>query len=297
MKKHSSFFRYLFVSLWLGLTVSLAIWWTYFNTQLISKIVVLSGLDLAELERQKVMLLWEGGFWLVLLVFGALTIVYFMRAEQVQRQGLQKFVAAFSHDLKTSLASLRLQAESLQEDLNSDPNFSDNRLMGRLLADTVRLELQLENSLFLARGQRNNFLLEDVSLSRIIDPLKSHWPDLDLSIVSECSIRTDVRAAESIFKNVIHNAVIHGGAKSVYLDAKHCGDSHVTVDISSDGIPFSGQFDQLGQMFYRHNPSSGSGVGLHIVKLNISNLGGGVDFLNSSSGQFVVRLKFEGRLL
>ena len=55
---------------------------------------------------------------------------------------------AFTHDLKTALASLQLQAESLQEDW---PDAASNPNLARLLEDTVRLGVQLENSLFFAQ--------------------------------------------------------------------------------------------------------------------------------------------------
>jgi len=50
------------------------------------------------------------------------------------------FFAAFTHDAKTALASLRLQAESLREDFaGAEPS----PLLDRLLSDTLRLQLQL----------------------------------------------------------------------------------------------------------------------------------------------------------
>jgi malonyl CoA-acyl carrier protein transacylase len=58
-----------------------------------------------------------GWIWLgVLLVSGGVALVVSIRREQTRQDTVEAFFMAFTHDLKTTLASLQLQAESLVED-------------------------------------------------------------------------------------------------------------------------------------------------------------------------------------
>jgi len=66
--------------------------------------------------------------------------------------------------------------ESLQEDL---ANTEHSRLMERLAGDAGRLELQLENALFLASVSDSKQLhLENLDLHEISLMLKSQWRSL-----------------------------------------------------------------------------------------------------------------------
>src|ERR1700737_3004770 len=103
------------------------------------------------------MLLWGGGILILSLIGGGLALFYYARREQKRHAQVEEFFAAFTHDAKTALASLRLQAESLREDFG---NAEHSPLLDRLLGDTLRLQLQLENSLFLVNLTRGAFFLE-----------------------------------------------------------------------------------------------------------------------------------------
>src|SRR5207245_1553301 len=122
------------------------------------------------------MLMWEGGVLIASLIGGGLALYYYARREQQRHARVEEFFAAFTHDAKTALASLRLQAESLKEDLGSKPS----PLLDRLLQDTLRLQIQLENSLFLVKLPSGRLLIEPVKLSNLIDTLRYHWPDVTI---------------------------------------------------------------------------------------------------------------------
>src|SRR5438034_115704 len=143
------------VGLWVAFTVTLAAWWLIFGLRQLDLINQSNLEGAVQLHRHYQMLLWEGGILIVSLIGGGTAMFYYARREQKRHAQVEEFFAAFTHDAKTALASLRLQAESLREDLaSSEPN----PLLDRLLGDTLRLQLQLENSLFLVNLPRGNFL-------------------------------------------------------------------------------------------------------------------------------------------
>src|ERR1051325_10323815 len=210
-RKHSRLAIFL-VGVWVVFTVTLTAWWLIFGLRQLELINQSNLENAAQLNRHYQMLLWEGGILIASLIGGGLALFYFARREQKRHAQVEEFFAAFTHDAKTALASLRLQAESLQEDYaDSEPN----PLLDRLLSDTLRLQLQLENSLFLVNLTRGKFFLEPISLSGYIDNLRRHWPDLTIRQAGDAIVLADARALESVLTNLIQNAVTHGHASEI----------------------------------------------------------------------------------
>src|SRR5947207_9690004 len=164
VRKHNRLAIFL-VAVWVVFTVTLAGWWLIFGLRQLDLINQSNLENAVQLNRHYQMLLWEGGILIACLIGGGLALFYFARREQKRHAQVEEFFAAFTHDAKTALTSLRLQAESLQEDFADEPN----PLLERLLRDTLRLQLQLENSLFLVNLTRGKFFLETISLTSCID--------------------------------------------------------------------------------------------------------------------------------
>src|SRR6266403_3575031 len=149
------------VGLWVAFTVTLAGWWLILGLRQLDLINQSNLENAVQLNRHYQMLLWEGGILIASLIGGGLALLYFARREQKRHAQVEEFFAAFTHDAKTALASLRLQAESLREDFAGAEH---SPLLDRLLGDTLRLQLQLENSLFLVNLSRGAFFLEPIRL-------------------------------------------------------------------------------------------------------------------------------------
>ncbi len=134
----------------------------------------LEGPDAAQLGRVTRMLILEGVMLVGMLVAGGIALLIAIRLEQRRRRDMRAFFMAFTHDLKTSLASLRLQAEALREDL---PEAAGNPNLQRMLKDSVRLQLQLENALFLTKTDGAVFI-EAIHVRTLVDYLRDDLPEL-----------------------------------------------------------------------------------------------------------------------
>lgn len=234
------------------------------------------------------MLIWEGGVLIVLLIGAGVALFYYARREQRRHAQVEEFFAAFTHDAKTALASLRLQAESLREDSANEPN----PLLDRLLSDTLRLQLQLENSLFLVNLPSGKLFMESVSLSHLIETLRHHWPDLTITQRGDGVVLADARALESVLANLIQNAVNHGQATRVSFDIDKDAKGRLSVKVADNGRGFTGDFNQLGKLFVRHTRNSGTGVGLYIARQLLKRMNSMLSFHPSETGGFVAELNF-----
>jgi signal transduction histidine kinase len=194
---------------------------------------------------------------------------------------LKDFFATLTHEMKTPLASLRLQAESLEEDLK---NKKTKVILNRLIDDSKRLELQMDKALYLAALTRKEILfLEKVNLSETLHQITSYYPFTQIHTIENSYVLVDIRAFESAIKNIIENASNHGKASRVVFKIEKVS-SFARITINDNGLGFQGNTNMLGKLFFRHSTQSGSGIGLYLVKNLIFKMNGSVKFQSSASG-------------
>jgi len=275
--------------LWLALSVSLGTWWAIIGmrqTENIAQLMKTTGINsdseaLAYIEKQHRMIRSEGIFFLLLITGGGLSLI-FMSVRDVRRNRLIKdFFATVTHEMKTPLASLRLQAESLEELLSSNRH---RTLVKRLINDSGRLELQMDKALYLASISRSEKLYaENIQINEIYGQLEVYFENLEFIGETNYSISGDKRALESIFRNLIENAFNHGEAQKVEINTI-LKDDFAHIKLQDNGNGFRGDINKIGKLFFRHNSRSGSGVGLFLVKTLVSKMKGKVSFSNTSTG-------------
>lgn len=264
-----------FIGGWVLLTVSMTVWWLIYGLMTVAKLAESPQADPVLVLRGQHMLHWEGGSLILLLILGGVGLFYYSFRELSRSRQIEEFFATLTHELKTPLASLRLQVESLQEDLVGTEHV---RIIDRLVRDAARLELQLENALFLASVRDTNQLhVENLKLKSLVSSLKQTWPEIEDGIPEQCIIRADTRALEGILKNLVQNARVHGHATRIRISAKQEED-RVRLSISDNGIGFSGDPKKLGKLFTRHTTLSGSGVGLYLAQQLARKMNGRLDF-------------------
>jgi signal transduction histidine kinase len=282
-----------YVVTWLSLTLSLVGWWLFNSLRQLERLARFEGELASHLLRQQRMFYWEGLTFFILLILGGGALLYYVLRERERNSRVREFFATLTHELKTPLASLRLQAESLLEDLGG----SSSKLIERLVGDTVRLELQLENALFLAGSRTPSSLhLEEIDLKEVFESLKNQWPELVINIDSKVAVKADERALDGILKNLLQNARVHGKASKIKIDALTTAiDQKVCIRVSDDGSGFKGEIKNLGKLFSRPTSKSGSGVGLYLSKNLAERMNGKLEFSQTplSSSGFVVNLWLE----
>lgn len=261
--------RLILIICWLVFTVSFAIWWFTLSSGHISLLKELQPEQSEHWLRQKRMLFWEGWAWIALLALGAGALIALVQKEKSRVRKIKEFFASFSHEVKTSLASLRLQAEALK-----DESTTESPILDRLIGDTVRLQVQLENSLFFASQDNLQLFVEPLQLSAVVERMREQWPTLKIDLDQDVIVRADDRAMRTILSNLLQNALVHGQATHVRVGAESLDGGRVRLTISDDGQGFQGDAHQLGRLFHRPTPTSGSGLGLYICKMLVGRMDG-----------------------
>ena len=233
------------------------------------------------------MMKWEGSFFFIFLVLLGGSLFYMYFRDMRKTKSMQAFFASLSHELKTPLASMRLQVEVIK-DLIEDESHDHaqlSSLAGRLVEDTSKLESELEKSLQLSRiEQEGTMTLVPVSLERY---LKRHVQKLAGSLSIELKIQdaasevlADELALNVIFRNLFENTLRHNPeSKKVVITTRRLGHD-VELIYDDNGKKFGGSVARLGELFYKFNSSKGSGIGLYLIKNLMRKMQGNFEILN-----------------
>jgi len=223
----------------------------------------------------------------------------FMRRLSDNIDTLRAFIADASHQMRTPLAALLAQTQAAQAD--------KPRELRRSLEAVERNATKLAHLL--------NQLLSDATVAHRADLQRFERIDL-LEAVGEAIRETvgtaegsDVRFRTSLdaaptdgdrlmlveaLKNVIHNAVRHGGETDAPVEVELATDGGTYVILISDrgpGIPASKQ-EHVFERFARVDPrSSGAGIGLAIVRRAVESHSGTIILRDRAGGGLTAEIR------
>ena len=224
---------------------------------------------------------WEGGFFLLVLLSGLTVLTRTIRHDAELRVRQQNFLAAVSHEFKSPLASMRLSAETLLVRVNDDDS---QRLGLRILDDGERLLRMVDNLLDTTRLEEGRVQLspETIQLHPLAESCVKELEvraahnniELQLDMQKDLVIYADRTILETVLRNLLDNAVkacIAGKGRRIELHAGLSG-SHVEFSIRDDGLGFPPEdaamifekFYRLGDELRRSTPRTG--LGLYIVQ-------------------------------
>ncbi len=264
-------------------------WWLYLIFELSSKLQVAqvsTGANIAKIIK------WEGSAFvaLVLLFFISHTLL-FLR-DQKKTSALHTFFAGLTHELKTPLASMKLQSEIISLEADKLENEKLQKLTSRLNEDAIRLETQLDKILQLSRVERGGQLnVVSTSLINRIKEIHKNYPQIRLSLKSDSDnveVYADEFALDIIIKNLFENTLTHTNSMNVVISVS-ADSRNVTFTYSDEGH-FTGENEKLATLFYKHNSTNGSGIGLYLMKKLIEKMQGTLSIRNKGNLEFNITL-------
>lgn len=263
---------------WSLFTGALIIWWWILTLKL----------SAGDSEKHR-MIMYEGATLVTIFCIGSIVLITYVWRDHIRNEKLKLFFSIFTHDIKTSISRLRLQAEILDEGSATSPDIH------RLAKDVMRLDLQLENSLNFAHLDQTKFYLQKTSLSTLISNVKSEFPDLTIQLQTDAEFQTDKKIFSSILRNILRNAEIHGKASNIKINVIPKG-SLLEIRLQDNGVGFTGETSELGKYFKQSKSKLSNGFGLYLSKQLIRKLKGQIHFESPSEG-FLVCIQIPGRVL
>ena len=203
------------------------------------------------------------------------------------------FVADAAHELRTPLTALKLQLGLLRD---SPDDAARDASLQRLRGGIDRATHLVEQLLALARAEPSQAAtMGDVDLVAIARqaiadaaPLAtSRHARVELDAPATLPWRGDAQGLRSLLRNLVDNAVLHGGnAPRVTVRlARDDALARMSVDDNGPGIP-AAERERVFDRFHRRaaGDSEGSGLGLAIVRAIAVQHGGKVELLNAPEG-------------
>ena len=262
-------------------------------------------------------ILWEGGFFIVVLIGGMAVLTRTLRHDAELRRRQQNFLAAVSHEFKSPLASIQLAAETLVMRSREE----DNRRLGeRILEDGERLLRMIDNLLDTTRLEEGREKLTPqltnlhdaatAAIEAIAERARLSRVSVTLEAPADLTLEVDPLVVETGLRNLLDNslkscvaaktgAVPVGGTIRVQGTRDANG---IALAVSDDGLGFAPEdaemifekFHRLGDELRRATP--GTGLGLYIVKRLVELSGGSVAAKSGGAGTgATVTLRWPGR--
>jgi len=186
----------------------------------------------------------------------------------------QTFVADAAHELRTPLAALKLQVQSLER---ADTLDARKTAVNRLSAGIERATRLVEQLLVLARQEANEAPHQVVDMAgvakRAVADLagvaQARQIDLGLEHADAAEVQGQPDALMILLRNLVDNAIKYtpsGGTVDVSV-TEEAGAVTVVVEDSGPGIPVQ-ERERVFDRFYRvaGSEAAGSGLGLAIIK-------------------------------
>jgi two-component system osmolarity sensor histidine kinase EnvZ len=205
-------------------------------------------------------------------------------------------LAGISHDLRTPLARLRLEAEM---------SVSDEEARGNMALDIDQLDAIIDK--FMDYARPGEARLVPVNLSQLVDKEAATFRDpREIQIESRLAIDLRVMADEvelgRVFGNLFENARRYGrgtdtGIAIVAVSYARAG-PWIVVTVRDHGPGVAPEkLDQLTTPFYRgdaaRTAATGAGLGLAIVEKAMQRMGGQFEIDNAPDGGLVAHLRLK----
>ena len=273
------------------------VWWSYSMVQqnneishLKSQINVLNGASLdevvksgnelnAKLHARWIMIAGEGSVFIALLLIGILQIRKTFKKETELAQQQKNFLLSVTHELKSPIASTKLQLQTLQKhELDRE---KQKEIISNAISDTDRLNNLVENILLAAKIENSVYSVhkEKYNLSEYItEGLNqtitsfNYHQKVELDIEPNIFMNIDRASFPSIILNLFENAIKYSPENSkIKISLKKLSDK-ILLSVADEGSGIAdAEKTNIFQKFYRvgneeTRKTKGTGLGLYIVQ-------------------------------
>lgn len=217
---------------------------------------------------------------------------------------LDRFVYSTSHDLRAPLKSMLGLADIINKDIEPDNEVQLER-MQMMKQSVIKLDDFIEEILHYSRNTRMEVAKEEINFEEMIQEIRrSHkfmegtkGINLQVEIHQREKFFSDKRRVNVILNNLISNAIKYRDVskKNSFLNTfVQCNNENAIITIEDNGIGIDGKDkEKIFEMFYRATKlSTGSGLGMYIVKETLEKLGGTIDLVSelNKGAKFTITL-------
>ena len=300
------------------------VWWSYHMVKLNNEIyllkseinllkeetadqVILKGNKLNEkLHKRWLMISSEGVVFIGVLFLGIFQIrKTFKREEDLSKQQ-RNFLLSITHELKSPIASTKLQLQTLQKhELSRE---KQKEILSNAIHDTDRLNNLVENILLAAKIENKVYLShkEKINFSEYINDITNqsiasfnYSQKVVFEIEPFVNMSVDLTTFPSIILNLLENAAKYSPQNAIIVLSLKQKNNKIMLSIADEGEGISDD-EKLNvfQKFYRvgneeTRKTKGTGLGLYIVNYIVKQHNGIITIKNNAPRGSVFEVVFD----
>lgn len=219
--------------------------------------------------------------------------------EQKEKERIKKQLTNnINHELKTPVASILVCLELLRDHPEMLPEEKKRELNDRIFANAQRLNSLLKDVAAITRMDEGEEMIEKapVDLAELVNDVVTEErlrTSMNITVdMPQLKISGNRQLLESIFRNLIDNAISYSGGSEIVIKADSEG--NFTVSDNGCGVPDE-HLPHIFERFYRIDKgrsrgAGGTGLGLSIVRNAVGIHGSDISVTNNGGLQFRFRL-------
>lgn len=206
---------------------------------------------------------------------------------------------SLTHDIKTPLSVIKLNAQALEKGLYQDAE-KRQQAAGNIYQKTVEIDDYLATMNELSK---DDFLelkvdVQEVYLSEVLETLRTYYKDklsqlhirFNMGEYQNCLVKADAERLLEVLQNIMENAIKYGSGKEIGISISKEEDCVlITVENTGADLPAE-ELPHLFDSFYRGSNAGsqeGSGLGLYICRKLMHKMNGDV-FAKQDADLFMV---------
>jgi K+-sensing histidine kinase KdpD len=229
--------------------------------------------------RNKIfMIIGEGGVFLLLLFLGVWWIKKNVWQDLKRAQKEKNFLLAVTHELKTPIAAIRLNSQTLKNRKLTEEQSQD--LCADIITESNRLETLVNNILLATQFEQNTSLgnWQKTDLSALVEAqikrFQQLFPDrtVNSNIQSAIFLQAEENMLVSLLFNLLENANKYSPISEPIVVSLKASEHLILLEISDYGIGIpSEERKSIFEKFHRvgneqTRSQKGTGLGLYIVR-------------------------------
>ena len=189
------------------------------------------------------------------------------------------------HDILNDLAII-------QGALNLFKNDNDEKYLKEIRRSVENSISIIKNMRLLEELLEKNNNLWVLDTKKILKKVIKKYPNIEFNIKGNANVLADA-TLESVFNNVIHNAIVHGKTKKIDIITTKQKDS-VIVEIIDYGIGIDNEIkEKIFKKGFKWGETGNTGLGLYIVKESLKTYDAYITVKDSKFGgaRFIINLR------
>ncbi|RLD16618.1 sensor histidine kinase [candidate division KSB1 bacterium] len=284
MKRRINFIQPLLIFIlmqvaWISL-LGLWIYWYVSNYIIISQVGKRLVPTINASPKSQLFALIIGLFLLVLILAGFYFIFIFLTRQININRLYETFIANFTHELKSPLASIQLYLETLQR--RDVPKEKQREFVDQMFADTQRLKQVIDSILDISQIEQKKKIFDlkpqpiQSTITDLIDNCMERFKLDSRSLIVKGKVKgywlVDQAAMQMVFSNLLDNALKYSPAKKPITIRLLDETQQFCIEFIDQGVGIEKEAQKhIFQKFYRvtapYMPDiRGTGLGLYLVK-------------------------------